>query len=95
MAHKPPTADRLRHDIDRGRSRDKVDAISPTVAPLGTDEEAAGTSVPAEVLERAYSQEVHSATTSERNSGDHGVAIYVSLILIISLMLLGRIWLTV
>jgi hypothetical protein len=33
----------LKYDIDRGRGGDKVDAFDPAVAPLGTDDEAAGT----------------------------------------------------
>jgi hypothetical protein len=36
------TASQLRHDIDHGRTGDKVDFPDPTVVPLGTDEEAAG-----------------------------------------------------
>lgn len=41
----PPTADaqRLRHDIDSGRTGDKIPAWDPAAAPLGTDNEAAGT----------------------------------------------------
>jgi hypothetical protein len=34
--------DQLRHDIDRGRTGDKVDFPDPAAAPLGTDAEAAG-----------------------------------------------------
>jgi len=37
------TADQLRRDIDRGRTGDKVSWPDPASAPLGTDEEAAGT----------------------------------------------------
>jgi len=44
------TADQLRHDIDSGRTRDKVCAPDPTVAPLGTDEEAAGYPPPPEAI---------------------------------------------
>jgi hypothetical protein len=40
---KRPTADQLRHDIDRGRTGDKLPWSDPASAPLGTDEEAAGT----------------------------------------------------
>ena len=40
---KGSTTSQLRDDIDHGRTGDKVDALDPTVAPLGTDEEAAGT----------------------------------------------------
>jgi hypothetical protein len=35
--------DQLRHDIDSGVTGDKVKAFDPAAAPLGTDEEAAGT----------------------------------------------------
>ena len=35
-------AHRLRHDIDNGRTGDKVDAPDPAAAPLGTDAEAGG-----------------------------------------------------
>jgi hypothetical protein len=46
----PPREDfaypeQLRHDIDCGRTGDKVAFPDPAVAPLGTDEEAAGTPV--------------------------------------------------
>ncbi|WP_233713046.1 hypothetical protein [Amaricoccus solimangrovi] len=37
------TSDRLRKDIDRGRAGDKVNWPDPAAAPLGTDDEAAGT----------------------------------------------------
>lgn len=38
-----PTVDRLRHEIDRGHTGEKVDFPDPAAAPLGTDTEAAGT----------------------------------------------------
>lgn len=52
-----PSADRLRHDIDQGRAGDKVPFPDPAAAPLGTDDEAAGSPpTPAEV-EEAYATE--------------------------------------
>ena len=36
------TISRLRADVDRGKTRDKVAFPDPAAAPLGTDEEAAG-----------------------------------------------------
>ena len=33
---------RLKDDIDRGRTKDKVPQFDPAAAPLGTDDEAAG-----------------------------------------------------
>ncbi|MGY6662424.1 MAG: hypothetical protein ACXIVO_08895 [Glycocaulis sp.] len=45
MAKSHTTVDQLRHDIDRGRTHDKVDFPDPAAVPLGSDEEAAGTQV--------------------------------------------------
>ena len=39
------TVDQLRHDIDSGRTSDKVAWPDPAAAPLGTDDEAAGISI--------------------------------------------------
>ncbi|TWB71861.1 hypothetical protein FBZ87_106105 [Nitrospirillum amazonense] len=44
---------RLREDIDSGRTGDKVDYPDPAAAPLGTDEEAAGTPTPPGAAEQA------------------------------------------
>jgi hypothetical protein len=42
----------LRDDIDSGRTGDKVAAIDHAAAPLGTDEEVAGTPVPPDLIAR-------------------------------------------
>ena len=39
----PPTVDRMRADISEGRTGEKVNFPDPAAAPMGTDEEAAGT----------------------------------------------------
>ncbi|MBY6264655.1 hypothetical protein EI613_22430 [Azospirillum sp. 412522] len=39
-------ANRMRADIDQGLTGDKVPATDPAAAPLGTDDEAAGTTPP-------------------------------------------------
>lgn len=39
----PDNTSRLRHEIDSGKTGDKVDFVDPAAAPLGTDEEAGGT----------------------------------------------------
>ena len=44
------TVDQLRSDIDSGRTGDKMPAGDPAAAPLGTDEEAAGTPVAPEAV---------------------------------------------
>jgi hypothetical protein len=38
----PTTVDRLRHEIDRGVTGDKIPASDPAAAPLGSDAEAGG-----------------------------------------------------
>ena len=52
------TAERLRADIDSGRTGDKVAAPDPSAAPLGTDEEAGGVTTPEEALEKARQAEL-------------------------------------
>ena len=49
----PPTADRMRHDISRGKAGDKVDHPDSSAAPLGTDDEAAGNPPSVEELRTA------------------------------------------
>ncbi len=50
-------AQRLRDLIDRGRTGDKVAHPDPAAAPLGTDDEAAGTPPTPEQVRRAYAAE--------------------------------------
>ena len=52
-----PTVSRLREDIDSGRTGDKIPWPDPAAAPLGTDEEAAGTPVPASAVAQAHAFE--------------------------------------
>lgn len=48
----PARAERLRHEIDSGRTGDKVAFHDPAAVPLGADDEAAGTAPgPAEVAQ--------------------------------------------
>jgi hypothetical protein len=55
---KGSTVEQLRDDIDHGRTGDKVDAPDPAVAPLGADEEAAGTPPDRGVIDAARTFEV-------------------------------------
>jgi len=57
-----PSADELRHDIDSGRTGDKVPFPDPSAAPLGTDDEAAGTPPAPAAIQRARSHEVGDVT---------------------------------
>jgi hypothetical protein len=90
---KPPTTAKLRHDIDRGRGGDKVDNIDPAAAPLGTDEEAAGTPPSPEAVKLAHDQEIRAtaATPEARQSGR--IAIFVAIIGVVALALGLAIWL--
>ena len=51
---KAPTTEQLRHRIDSGAARDKVDHPDLAAAPLGTDDEAAG--VPPSARRRTMSK---------------------------------------
>ena len=53
----PESAARLRAEIDSGRTGDKVPAADPAAAPLGTDEEAAGTPTAPEAIAQARQRE--------------------------------------
>ena len=63
------TADRLRADIDSGRTGDKVAAPDPSAAPLGTDEEAGGITTPEEALEKARQAELRLGQNARREVG--------------------------
>jgi uncharacterized protein HemX len=52
------TVEQLRNDIDHGRTCDKIDAPDPSVAPLGSDEEAAGTPPDPAAVDAARSLEL-------------------------------------
>jgi hypothetical protein len=65
-------AARLRDDIDRGRTGDKVDWPDPAVAPLGTDDEAGGSCAPGEIVEQTRRVEIarsHSPPQCHRRLG--------------------------
>jgi acetyl esterase/lipase len=89
-----PTTAKLKHDINRGRAGDKVDAIDPAAAPLGTDDEAAGTPPSPAAVAIAHHNEVRSSpVTSERKDSDHGVAIYLCFVALVVANVILAIWL--
>ncbi|GGI22940.1 hypothetical protein [Bradyrhizobium guangdongense] len=65
------TTEQLRIAIDQGYAGDKVDAIDPAAAPLGTDDEAGGTSdTPAQVrLAAAQELRARADEDGQRTSG--------------------------
>jgi hypothetical protein len=63
----PPTADRLRDDIDSGLTGEKVRATDPAAAPLGTDAEAGGS--PPTRAEREFEQRSRPTQPSQGSRG--------------------------
>jgi hypothetical protein len=63
------TIAQLRDDIDAGRTGDKVDWPDPAAAPLGTDEEAAGTPPEASAIETALRLELSRSSNSIAHRG--------------------------
>ena len=57
---------RLRRDIDSGRTGDKVDFPDPATVPLGTDAEAGGAATDTGAASRARWQELQGAKTPRR-----------------------------
>jgi hypothetical protein len=89
MTESHPTTAKLRHDIDHGRGRDKVDVIDPAAAPLGTDEEAAGTPPSGPAVARAHADEIDPKT--DRRS-DAAVPIHIgAIILLFGLIVLAAV----
>jgi hypothetical protein len=94
---KQPTMAQLRDDIDRGRTGDKVNVSDPAAAPLGTDEEAAGTPTSADAVrqardyERAMGRKVQESR--EDTWGVSAIGIYVAIILALATLVSASIWL--
>ncbi|WP_428028996.1 hypothetical protein [Ancylobacter sp.] len=65
-----PETDHLRNEIDAGKTRDKVPFSDPAAAPLGTDDEAAGTPPGAE--RRSIAAEEVGASTVGGGTDERG-----------------------
>ncbi len=65
-----PNVDQLRAAIDGGQTRDKVAFPDPAAAPLGTDEEAAGTPLPPAAVRATYERETSRRVSRHRSHGD-------------------------
>jgi hypothetical protein len=63
------TVDKLRADIDAGRTREKVASSDPAAAPLGTDEEAAGTPISPAAVALAQHHEVRAGSRTNEDGG--------------------------
>jgi hypothetical protein len=82
MAAQGNTTARLRADIDRGRTGSKIDYPDPAAAPLGTDDEAAGTPASAAAVSAARRQEVDEGvqTASKRKGLGAGAAVFAAVL---------------
>lgn len=69
----PTTSEGLRSRLDRGRAGDKVDFPDPSAAPLGTDDEAAGTPPSEGDVAVAAAHELGRASSARPNdTGERG-----------------------
>lgn len=76
-ARSGPTTAQLRDAIDRGRTGSKVPYEDPSAAPLGTDDEAAGTPPTPDDIRRAMRREVLSRGRHDPDGGDANAAMGV------------------
>lgn len=67
------TSAELRSAIDRGLTGDKIAALDPAAAPLGTDDEAAGVSVDPSLIAEVTERELQ-AGDQIRESGSHATS---------------------
>jgi hypothetical protein len=88
---KGETTDELRIDIDSGRTADKVDWPDPAMAPLGTDDEAAGMPPSRERVQLAVRQEFSSrpAMTFSVPTLDVPTRLYFVFIIALALVFVG------
>jgi len=92
MSAKRP--DQLRGAIDSGKTRDKVAGRDPAAAPLGTDEEAAGTPVPPAAVAQAMRDETSRPAREPRDTDAKPMAFPPTLVVLIlmALAVVALIW---
>ena len=88
------TVEQLRRDIDHGRTGDKVAASDPAAAPLGADDEAAGTPISPHVVAATRKAEDRGMARPPRSGWDLGAAwILVGFVLVCSLgLVMWMLW---
>ena len=90
MSSLPPTTSQLRHHIDTGRTGEKVAASDPAAAPLGTDDEAAGTPPSAEAVATARDAELKDPIAARHEAKqDRGGLIFVVAVALFSLAVIA------
>jgi|SRR5947209_6712288 len=86
------TTDRLRDEIDSGRTGDKVAASDPAAAPLGTDDEAGGTPPNRDAVVLARRHEVPRAGEAEPGPAHQrfgSVIVYGAILAGLALLIIG------
>jgi len=83
----PPTADRLRADIDGGSTGEKVRFPDPAAAPLGADDEAAGTPLSPEQRQMEHDSRKRGISPAREEPG--ALLLYILLIGGVALVVIG------
>jgi hypothetical protein len=83
------TTEQLRADIDSGRTGDTVATIDTAAAPLGTDDEAAGTPPTARAIALARSHEVKYAHDRGDQRKASAALVYTAVLAVIATLLVG------
>ena len=77
---------RLRNDIDSGRTGDKIDASDPAAVPLGTDAEAGGTLTDQRAASKARQSELEGVETPRRRDRKY-LLIFPGIVVLIAVLL--------
>lgn len=94
---------RLRHAIDTGRTRDKVPGLDPAAAPLGTDDESAGTRPPLGAETTPAGNPASPAMAADTSGTPRGIyrvqdriiwPVILLGIVVIAVLVVGAAWLT-
>jgi uncharacterized membrane protein len=86
-AEDPPPVDRLRKDIDRGATGEKIPYPDPAAAPMGTDEEAAG--APPSAQERQKELDARPSHEVEREGSSRAISVYLGAALVAGVLLIA------
>lgn len=81
------TMDQLRHQIDSGNAAEKVNYPDPAAAPLGTDEEAAGTRT--QITRDDILKETGGRPSPQRNARGHSPWALVTAAIIAALLIVA------
>jgi hypothetical protein len=87
MANQNPNVEQLRAAIDSGRTGDKVAYPDPAAAPLGADDEAAGTPPAPSAIRQTMARETSRRRQSRSRPDQRGFWILIGLMVVIGVAL--------